>query len=152
MVVHMIRDGVKLPEGVENKIPDLVRKVGCDPDVIAMFAFGSLIQGALKPLSDLDFGVLLTARMGKKQRLQKHLELSNVFTDFFRTDEIDLIVLNDAPLRFAFEILKSGKLLVCSDRSEFTVYYERVIKTYLDFKPLRDRFDRVFLKGIGYYG
>ena len=148
----MIREGVKLPEKVQNKIPDLVRSVASDKDIVALFAFGSLARNALKPMSDLDFGVLLSFRLDKNERFKKHIELIKLFTDFLKTDEIDLIEMNDVPPRIAFQILKTGKLLFCNDRTTLIDFRERLIKTFLDFKPVREAFDSVFLKGIGYHG
>ena len=113
----MIREGVKLPEGVQQKIPDLARNLSRDKDVISLYAFGSLTHDALKPLSDLDFGILLTDRMDKKQRFQKLLDLIGYFTGFLKTEEIDLIDMRDVSPRIAFNILKSGKLLICNDPS-----------------------------------
>jgi predicted nucleotidyltransferase len=63
----MIRDGKKLPDGVQRKVPRLVKFLKNDPDVVALFAFGSLAKNTFKPLSDLDFGILLNSRLRKKQ-------------------------------------------------------------------------------------
>ena len=144
----MIRDGVKLPEGVQDKIPGLARTVACDKDVVALFAFGSLARNALKPMSDLDFGIIISPRLDKIQRFEKHMELIGLFNDFLRTDEVDLIDMNDASPKIAFEILKTGKLLFCNDRTALTDFRERLVKFYLDFKHVREAFDSVFLKGI----
>ena len=148
----MIREGKKIPPDTQKKIPGIVRTLDDDQDVIALYVFGSLANDALKPLSDLDFGILLNDRLDKGQRFDKHIELIGVFNDFFRTDEIDLIIINDASLRMAFEILKTGKILVCKNAGALTRYREHLVKTYLDFKFMRDAFDEVFLKGIGYHG
>jgi len=148
----MIRDGVKLPKGVQYKIPELVQAMDDDQDVIALYVFGSLVHDALKPLSDLDFGILLNYRLDKRQRFDKHIELIGVFSDIFRTDEIDLICMNDAPSIITFQILKTGKMLTCKNGPALTSFRERLVKNYLDFKCMRDAFDAVFLKGTGYYG
>ena len=148
----MIREGLKLPKGVRNKIPGLVQSLVRDIDIVAMYAFGSLARDALKPLSDLDFGVLLSKRLDKRQRLDKHMELIGLFTDSLKTDEVDLIMMNDASPDIAFQILKTGKLLFCNDKPALTDFREHLVKTYLDFKFKRDAFDAVFLKGIGYHG
>jgi predicted nucleotidyltransferase len=148
----MIREGVKLPKDVEYKIPGLTQSAARDRDIIALYAFGSLAQHALKPLSDLDFGILLASRLDKQERFDKDIELIGLFTDFLKTDEIDLIVMNDAPPRIAFNILKTGKLLLCNDRSTLVDFREHIVKYYLDFKYFRDQFDAIFLKGVGYYG
>lgn len=148
----MIREGVKLPGNVERKIPDLNECLKGDRDISALFLFGSLADGNLKPLSDLDFGLLLSGRMDEKQRFEKLLELMGLFNDFFKTDEIDLIDMRGVSPRIAFNILKTGKLLFCNDPSALIDFQEDVVRKHLDFKYLRDRFDDVFLEGIGYHG
>ena len=148
----MIREGKKLPTNVKKKVHEVVRLLDDDHDVIALYAFGSLANQTLKPLSDLDFGVLLNGRLGKKQRFEKELELIGVFTDTFQTDEIDLINMNDAPMRMAFEILKTGKILTCKNTQDLIDFRERLVKKYLDFKFVQETFDAIFLKGVGYHG
>lgn len=69
-----------------------------------------------------------------------------------KTDDVDLLFLNDDPFRIACNVIKNGKLLFCRDRSRLLGFIERTIKLYLDFKPVRDNFDKVFLKSIGYHG
>lgn len=151
-VVKMIREGRKLPPDVQEKIPEIIQVVETDSDVSALFAFGSLAAGTLKPMSDMDFGILLNDRLDKEQRFAKHIELIGVFNSTFRTDEIDLIVMNDAPIPMTFQILKTGKMLSCRDVGALTAFRERQVKKYLDFKCMRDAFDAVFLEGIGYHG
>ena len=148
----MIREGRKLPQGVQSRIPNLIKDVARDKDAVALYAFGGLARNSLKPLSDLDFGMLLSCRMDKYQRIEKHNELIGLFTDSLKTDEIDLIIMNDAPPNMAFQILKTGKLLYCSDKSALTDFRDHLVKFYLDFKYKRDVFDAAFLKGIGYHG
>lgn len=148
----MIREGVKLPGNVERKIPGLNECLKGDRDISALFLFGSLADGNLKPLSDLDFGLLLSGRMDKQRRFEKLLELMGLLNDFFKTDEIDLIDMRGVSPRIAFNILKNGKLLFCNDPSVLIDFRENVVRKHLDFKYLRDRFDDVFLEGIGYHG
>ena len=134
------------------KIPAVTAKIAADDDVIALYTFGSLAEGNLKPLSDLDFGILLSRSIDRKQRFDKHLDLIGTFTETLRTDEVDLVILNDAPLRFARQILATGKLLFCRDQNQLVDFIEKTTKRYLDFKPVREQFDKVFLEGIGYDG
>jgi predicted nucleotidyltransferase len=148
----LIREGRQLPPKVTDRIKILIDRVSNDTDILGVLAFGSLATGDLKPLSDLDFGIFVSNELDKEQRFEKHLELIGIFTETFGTDEIDLVMLNDAPVRFAHKIMASGKLLYCGNRSELISFLEKTTKLYLDFKFFRDEFDRVFLKGIGYHG
>lgn len=148
----MIRDGRKLPQGVIEKIPELVSELSQDRDVVALYAFGSLAEGNIRPLSDLDFGLLLSNSLNRHQRSEKHLDVLGQFNRILQTDEVDLVLMNDAPPRFSHRILNTGRLIYVSDRDQIIDFFERTSRSYLDFKFLRDRFDNVFLQGIGYHG
>jgi len=148
----MIRNGGKLPPDVHRKTPLLVEKIARDSDIAALFAFGSFADDKLKPLSDLDFAVLLRLDMSPSARFDKHLELIGLFNETYKTDEIDPVVLNDAPLRFAHTIIKTGRLLHIADKAALIDFYDRISKLYLDFRYFRDQFDEAFLEGIGYDG
>ncbi|MBW2370132.1 MAG: nucleotidyltransferase domain-containing protein [Deltaproteobacteria bacterium] len=148
----MIREGKKLPGDVLHKVPEIVRAVSVDEDIQAMYFFGSASDGVLHPLTDLDFGVLLHTRLNKNQRFEKHLELIGLFTQTFKTDEIDLLIMNDVPPRISRNIIKSGKRLFMRDKNALVDFSDTISKLYLDFKFYRDHFDNEFLKGIGYDG
>ena len=148
----MIRDGIKLPDNVLEKLPEAIQTVKMRPEVIALYSFGSAVNNELKPLSDLDFAILLSGQLNRQQRFKKHLELIGIFNTVFRTDEIDLTILNDAAFRFSFVVLKTGRLLYCRNKAELIDFRDQVIKNHLDFKYFRDSFDHTFLKGIGYNG
>ena len=148
----MIRKGHKLPTDVTDRIPTLIERISKDDDIIAFFSFGSLASDTLKPLSDLDFGILISRKFDKHKRFDKHLELIGLFTEVFGTDEIDLVLMNDAPMRFSHNIIKSGKLMYCRNFGELTDFIEKTSKLYMDFQFFREAFDKVFLEGIGYHG
>lgn len=148
----MIREEIKLPDNVLEKLPGVIQTVKMRPEVMALYSFGSVVNNELKPLSDLDFAILLSGQLNRQQRFKKHLELIGIFNNIFRTDEIDLTILNDAAFRFCFVVLKTGKLLYYKNKTELIDFRDQVMKNYLDFKYFRDSFDRTFLKGIGYNG
>ena len=148
----MIREGKKLPADVQTKIPAVIAEIAEDKDVIALYGFGSLAEGRLKPLSDLDFGILLSDSLNKQERFRKSINLIGIFNKRLNTDAVDLVILNDGPFGFAYNIVKTGKLLYCLDQRRLIDFVEETTKMYLDFKPTRDRFDRTFLEGIGYRG
>jgi predicted nucleotidyltransferase len=148
----MIREGKKLPDYVADKLPALIELVSSDHDVIALFVFGSLARGELKPLSDLDFGILLDNQLSKIERFRKHIDLAVKFSKLINTDEIDIIILNDAPMRFIRKVLTTGKLVFERDRKALVDLCDRNSKMFLDFKYFVDDFNRTFLKGIGYHG
>ncbi|MBW2642336.1 MAG: nucleotidyltransferase domain-containing protein [Deltaproteobacteria bacterium] len=148
----MIRDGIKLDNNVLERLPGLIQAIKQHSEVIALYSFGSAVNNELKPLSDLDFAILLSGQLNRQQRFKKHLELIGIFNTVFSTDEIDLTILNDAAFRFSFVVLKTGRLLYYRNKAELVDFRDQVVKNYLDFKYFRDSFDHTFLKGIGYNG
>jgi len=148
----MIREEKKLPGDTLDRVSRVIPLISDDQDVLVLYLFGSGAQNCLQPLSDIDFGILLSRRFSKKQRLKKQIELLGRFNDFFGTDEIDLVVLNDAPPRLSFNILKDGKLLFLRDKKAIIDFREQLLNYYLDFKYFRENFDRTFMKGVGYHG
>ncbi len=64
----MIREGRQLPPDVNARIPALIQRISKDPDIIALFAFGNLASETLRPLSDLDFGILVSGKISKQKR------------------------------------------------------------------------------------
>jgi len=106
----------KLPKNVLEKFPELVKLLKNDKSVVAFYTFGSATSGNLKPLSDLDFAVLLSKKLNKHEIFEKHLDLIGTIEDALKTEEFDLVILNTAPLRFAYNILKTGRLEFCNDK------------------------------------
>ena len=148
----MIREGHKLPPDIESKMPKLLDRISKESGIVALYAFGSLASGDLKPLSDLDFGIIVSRKLNKQKRFDCHLDLIGTFNQVLGTDEVDLVQMNDAPMHFSYNIIKSGKLIYCRDKTELAEFIEKTIKLYLDFKYFRNAFDNAYLKGIGYRG
>jgi hypothetical protein len=147
----MIREK-KLPKHIDDQLKEVLPAIRRYDDVVALYLLGSFAKKNVKPLSDIDFGVLLAKKLDREERFKIHLDLIGWFADILKTDEIDLILMNDAPLKFAHEIFKTGKLLYCGDENELIDFYEKTVKFYLDFRFFRDQFDSAFLEGIGYHG
>jgi predicted nucleotidyltransferase len=149
----MIKEGKKIrTDRLSQKLSDVIDILSGDNDIVCFFAFGSLTHGKLNPLSDLDFAVLLSYRLNPGERFQKHLDLIGTLNGIFKTDDVDLVIMNDAPMRFSYNIIKTGNLLICKDKKEFIDFRHRTIMHYLDFKFFRDNFDREFLAEVGYHG
>jgi len=49
-------------------------------------------------LGDFDLGVLLDESLGKYERFQFQLKLLYDLVSILKTDKVDLIIMNDAPL------------------------------------------------------
>ncbi len=99
------------------------------------YLFGSQAKGRTGPLSDIDIAVYFDEKVPSNERFDTRMELLGELMDLFKTNDIDLVVLNDAPPLLSDRILKDG-ILIFSENDKIRLDYE--VKTtlkYLDWKP-----------------
>lgn len=119
------------------------------PNVVAAYVFGSRARGDFREDSDWDIGVLLLQGFEAHDFLEFLEDLRSALgVDF---EKLNLAVMNDVDIDFAFQILSEGKLLYEKDadlRSDLEV---NIIKRYIDAKPLlelrRKRLEELY--GLG---
>lgn len=103
--------------------------------VVVAYLFGSYARGSQGPMSDLDLAVLLSASIPSSEYLDQRLEILAEVTRVLRTDEVDLVVLNEAPIELAFRIISEGKLLYCTDDLARARFQARNMILYFDIQP-----------------
>lgn len=119
----MIKDK-PITHNVGELFPEMHKLVEKDPVIITLYLFGSYARGKTTPLSDVDLAVLLDDSVSKEDYFDKELELRAEFSGILKTDEIDLVVLNQAPHTLAYKVISDGKVLFCRDhqvRARFQV-------------------------------
>ena len=135
----------KLPANIEDLIPKALNYLQSMPDILFAYLFGSFGRGKRLPLSDVDIAVYLKEPTVVQE---KKMEILGALIDILQTDEIDLVVLNNAPLPLRRGILESKKVVV--DREPFLRHhYESLtMREYFDFSILeREILNRRFLGG-----
>ena len=139
----MIRE-IPITHNISELIPQAAAYLKARKDVIFAYLFGSLTSGMLKLLSDIDIAVYL-----KKRKLsEKRLEIIGDLADILRTDEIDLVILNTAPLSLQMRILKQRKILADNNPFFRHKYESYTMRAYFDFSKLEHRIlERRFLNG-----
>lgn len=85
-----------------------------DSRIIFAYIFGGLATGKQRPLSDIDIAVYLDSCADKAEA---KLEIIGSLSDTLKTDEIDLVILNDAPISLVGRILKKKRLI--ADKQPF---------------------------------
>ena len=113
-------------------------------DVQFAYLFGSYAKGKITPLSDVDIAVYLSG----SNFSQKRLEILGGLIEVLKTDEIDLVILNTAPLPLKIRILRNRKLLV--DRTPLVrhAFESTTMRVYLDFSKLEKRIlERRYING-----
>jgi predicted nucleotidyltransferase len=111
-------------------------------DVVAAYLFGSQARGQAGPLSDVDLAVWLDPSLDRDRRWRRQLDLTRLGTSTLRTNEVQVIVLNDAPPLLAHRALRDGIVLADSDPLQRVRFETAAIIRYLDTIPLREEMSR----------
>lgn len=120
----------KLPDNIEYLLPVAQAYIKSRKDVLFAYLFGGLARGKPSPLSDVDIAVYLSE---DGDVIEKKMEILGKLMELLETDEIDLVILNSAPLALRMKILESKKVIV--DNAPFLRhYYESLtMREYFDF-------------------
>ena len=66
-------------------------------EIEAAYVFGSVVTGRLRPDSDVDVAVLVSQKVMRRDPFRYRLELMADLTAVLKRDDVDLILLNQAP-------------------------------------------------------
>ncbi len=130
---------------LKNKLKAYFRN---QPEVTAVFLFGSLIRGEAGKDSDVDVAIL-EARQQKissgdaERRLNYVIALSRLLNQ-----EVDIVLLKTAPALLKYQILLKGECLLDKNPSETTAFKAKAIIEYLDFKHTEEFFTRRMMTSL----
>ena len=118
----------RIPKDIHQKMNPLIDFFKADPHIIFAYIFGGLVKERPNPLSDVDLAIYV-----RDIKKLDYLELFGNIANVIGTDEIDLVVLNTAPISLAGRILQSRKVLV--DKKPFLRhrYESLVLREFFDF-------------------
>ncbi len=136
-----------IPE--QSKLVKFLSKQGY---VRLAYLFGSVARGEDEKLSDVDVAVLLDDSLDKKEKFYLQLELISGITEILKTDEVDLVVINDAPLSLNYEIIKANCPIFVRDEAEKIDFEHGVLSKYLDMRYYEKRAAAGFLKKVAEKG
>lgn len=97
------------------------------------YLFGSSARDEAGPLSDLDVAVYLDGRVdGFRYRLR----LAEGLARALKTEKLDLVALNSAPVLLKYEVIRDG-IILKEDRPRRVMFETLVLQEYLDTAYLR---------------
>jgi len=141
----------KIEKDIAQFFPLLEEKLKEDEDIIFVYIFGGYGKGKISPLSDFDIGIYLKENV---DIFEKKIYLNSFITSILKTDEVDIVFLNNAPCVLVHNILKTGKLLFSKDEKKRIEFVAKNIKEYFDMQYYLKRFKEDMFKRIeeGKYG
>ena len=106
-----------------------------DSDIAFAYLFGSHAGGQPTPLSDIDVAVYLRGILDGNKRM----EILGVLIDKLKTDRIDLVILNTAPLPLKMRVIRKSRLLVENSPFVRHAFESATVSTYIDFARYENR-------------
>lgn len=105
--------------------------------VMLAYVYGSYARGKTNQLSDIDIAVLLDNKIKLQKYSTLNIKLNNFFIDFFKRDDVFVVILNQATPTLKHEVIKDGKLFFVLDKNNKINFIIQAIREYEDTKLLR---------------
>ena len=104
------------------------------PEVQAVYLFGSVAEGHANALSDIDVAILASNDLSKQRlwRLEDHWAAQ-------LSEQVDLHVLNLAPPAAQFEIISRGRRLWVRDLESVADFESLARRRYWDLEPILEQ-------------
>ena len=120
------------------------------PGVQAAWLFGSHSEGRSHRESDVDVAVLLEhgGHPDARARFEARVAMTADLIALLHRNEVDLVVLNDAPPMFARRIVLDGRLVHCSDARAEHSFRRDVQLRAADIAPFLDRMRRIKMEAL----
>jgi len=131
---------------VAQCLAPLVEKLKNDLDIVAIYLFGSFAAGMQTPLSDIDLAIILDHNLPPSRYFKKKLDLLAIVTSLLKTDAVDLVILNQAPLALSYQVLGKGRLVYekKGGKTQRIGFQVKTFDQYFDFKPV----ERILHEGL----
>lgn len=118
-----------------DRLQQLREELGTDDAVAAVYLFGSRSRGTSTGVSDFDIGILFHSKIDESRYFDLRLELLSRIMAILKTEKVDVVVLNSAPIHLAHAIVSRGNLLLDRDPRQRASFEADRIGRYLDYKP-----------------
>lgn len=113
--------------------------------VSVAYLFGSHAKQTQTTQSDIDIAILLSET--PKKLLEYYLHLTDKLSKMLG-DQVDLIILNDAPPLLKHQVIKNGKTVYTRSEEARITFEARAQSEYLDFNRAMARYNECFIKQI----
>jgi uncharacterized protein len=115
---------------IMEKLVDYLEK---RPNLLFAYVYGSFMTA--ERFRDIDVAVYL--RQAPPAPLQAELEIEAELANLIKGYSVEMRLLNNAPLSFRYNVIKSGKPIVVVDDDARTEFEESTLNHYFDFSPFR---------------
>ena len=110
-------------------------------EILEAYLFGSHARGKARPDSDVDVAVYIDEALADEGHWGYRAELTTDLMVALGANEVDVVVLNEAPILLYHRVLRDGVRLLSRDLRATTTRAGRALSYYFDFLPQLDKMD-----------
>ena len=124
-----------MEKSVAKRLLQVERYFRARKDSAFAYLFGSLAENRATHLSDVDIAVYLI----EGRFADKRFEILGDLIDILRTDTLDLVILNTAPLSLKMKIIQTRRILADNFPHIRHIFESAIMRTYFDFSKMENR-------------
>lgn len=117
------------------------------PEVLEAYLFGSRAAGRGQPHSDVDVAVFVDEGSAAGGPYGYRAELTAVLMAALGSNEVDVVVLNQAPPLLYHRVLRDGVRVLSRDLRATTTREGRALSRYCDYIPQLEKIDATAGRG-----
>ncbi len=136
----MVRGDTPRLIDIDAQLPSLVDYLQRYPGLAAAFLYGSYGTPNQTPRSDVDLALLFEP--GPEIKLADQLRLEADIAGILREDDVNVLVLNQAPVPLRFAVLAQNRPLLIRHPEAVADFHELVLNIYGDLILDLEQFDR----------
>lgn len=129
----------RISESVLDTLRELLDR---RPEILEAYLFGSQARGEAMPHSDIDVAVYVDRDRLPPSPWGYAAELTTDLMAGLGRNEIDVVILNDAPPLLYHRVLRDGERLLSRDLAATTTREAYAISRYCDYLPQLRKIDR----------
>lgn len=131
---------------------DQIKEYFTTQPVDVVYLFGSQATGKATPLSDFDFAVLFKENISQGKRFDLKLKYMGDLGIILRTDTVEILDLNQAPLYFRYSAIAPRIDLVVKNEPERIDFEQKTMSEYFDRLYYLKRHTKISLANIAERG
>lgn len=103
-------------------------------NISLIYIFGSFVKGTNNKNSDIDIAVLLNDEIDAYTKLN----IFGALVDIFKSENIDLVILNNVNEVLKFQVIKYGEIIYMESLYSKVMFESRIMSEYMDKEHFRN--------------
>jgi len=129
-----------ITESQKRRLQKIIQKAASDEEVLAVFLYGSRIDGSQTETPESDLDICLVLQTGGR-KVDPHGDAASFtrkrlsYLSAINPEKLDIQIFQQLPIYVRKEVLAKGKLEYCRDKNTLYQMAYRTVQEYEDFAP-----------------